>query len=394
MPVHYDRTVRLVDESGNLINVGNPLPTTGGGGGGGGGASQADKSAFTSGVSLLTPIGGYYSTSPGTDPVDNSAVAILSTIKRALHVNLRSDAGIELGTLANPVRVNPMGSMTAVIDTNNSTTTPLGISASFTGGWTEVLAYAAVSVNALSDQSSASNGVELQFSHDGVNIANRELAFLPGSGVGTGKVLFSPIRARYFRFKYLNGTIAQTNFQVQALLHSHPALPVSDAINADGKSTAAAVIPVASYLHVFNGATWDRVRGNQISITLYSSIARLATPAASATQNNYASGGTVLFLNVTAAPVSPGSGGLQVFFEAQDTLTGVWSRLNAIPVLVTTAGSYLYVIGAGAVAPQWPQSGNRVVQAAGLPLPRTWRAQVVHLDGQSYTYSASHQYVQ
>ena len=359
--------------------------------GDGGGSVTMDDGGGS--VTTDSPDGAHVALGATTDAEavgDGGIIAILKRIRTKIGEIVTALAG----TLTVAISGTPAVTLNVpvVIDAGNSTTSPLGVSISFTGTWTDVSAYAGVSVNAVSDQNSAANGAELQFSSNGVDIDNRELFFLTGSVAGTGRAVFSPVRARYFRFKYLNGTVAQTLFRVQALLHPQPQPPLGDAIIADGKSAAISALPVAAYSFAFNGASWDRVRGNQISITLLASTPRTAT-ATSAAQNNFTAGGTVLFLNVTAAPGSPGAGGLQVFFEAQDTLTGVWSRLNATPVTVTAAGSYLYVIGAGASAPLFPQSGGRVVLASGLPLSRTWRAVVTHLDAQSYTYSLANQYV-
>lgn len=387
-----DRTVRLLDEVGNFINIGNPLYVydVGGGGPGGGGASMIDKSAFIEGTTRFNPIGGVFNEVLGADPTEDTAATARITAKRALHVNLRSDAGVELGTLTNPFQVNPTAGMSAIIDTGNSTTTPLGISGTYTGTWIEVTGYAALSVNVIAGQSSAINGAEMQFSSNGVDIDNRDIFSLGG---GSGRVFFSPIRARYFRFVLLNGTITQGFLRVQTLLHFHPALPISDALTFDLKAANNfTAIPVTSYAHVFNGATWDRVRGNQNAITLFSSLSRTAAATSSA-QNNYTGGGTVLFLNVTTAPASPGSGGLQMFFQTQDVgISGSWAQINPTPPTINAVGAYLFVIGAGATAPLYPTAGGRMVQAAGVPLPRVWRVVINHLDAQAYVYTAIHQY--
>jgi len=78
-------------------------------GGGSGGAAQADKSAFSEGTTSFAPIGGTFNEAGAGDPAEDQAAAARITAKRALHVNLRSSAGAELGVAAAPLRVDPTG---------------------------------------------------------------------------------------------------------------------------------------------------------------------------------------------------------------------------------------------------------------------------------------------
>lgn len=74
----------------------------------GGGGSAVDESAFTAGTSVFTPEGGVF---------NDSAAALTSgqqgtgrqTPNRARHANLRNQAGTELATSSNPLRVDPTG---------------------------------------------------------------------------------------------------------------------------------------------------------------------------------------------------------------------------------------------------------------------------------------------
>lgn len=80
-------------------------------GGSVGGTSLADKATFTEGTTPVTPIGGEFIAAP-TDPSDGKIAAARITVKRALHANLRDNAGTEVGTLANAVRVDVTGATT------------------------------------------------------------------------------------------------------------------------------------------------------------------------------------------------------------------------------------------------------------------------------------------
>ncbi len=79
------------------------------GGSAGGGTSLADKATFTDGTTVATPISGVYNDA-ATDPSAGHAAALRMTVKRGLHINLRDATGVELGSNANPVRVDPTGS--------------------------------------------------------------------------------------------------------------------------------------------------------------------------------------------------------------------------------------------------------------------------------------------
>ena len=103
-------------------------------------------------------------------------------------------------------------------DANNSTTTPLGISGVFTGGWTDCLRYAEIRVSFDSDQPGVS--CFLQFSEDGVNV-ERSIPVPPQANTLQtnfgGVHTLNPI-LQYFRIVYTNGTVAQTEFTVSTLL--------------------------------------------------------------------------------------------------------------------------------------------------------------------------------
>lgn len=74
--------------------------------GGSGGTAQADRSAFTDGTTTATPIAGVLNDTP-IDPTEDQAAAVRITAKRALHVNIRDDAGDScMDGANNAMRVN------------------------------------------------------------------------------------------------------------------------------------------------------------------------------------------------------------------------------------------------------------------------------------------------
>jgi hypothetical protein len=106
-----------------------------------------------------------------------------------------------------------------VIDPNNSTSTPLGIGGVFTGIGTDVSDYNSVTIQLFADQDSATDGMCFQFSTDNVNWDDSNDYNLDVSVSNVRRFQF-PVTAQYFRVKYDNGSVAQTEFRVQTILHN------------------------------------------------------------------------------------------------------------------------------------------------------------------------------
>jgi len=97
------------------VTVVGTVTTAGGSGGGGTGGAVADESVFTEGSSLVTVIGGEYTTSVGT-VTSGSLGGVQITALRAMHVNLRNAAGAELTSfpVSGTVTAIPSGTTTVV----------------------------------------------------------------------------------------------------------------------------------------------------------------------------------------------------------------------------------------------------------------------------------------
>lgn len=108
-------TVRhvLVNDSGRL-----QVDVITGGGGGGGGTSMTDDAAFTPGTTSVTPAAGTYRTV--RDALDdNDAGAIALTQNRGQYVTLENSAATEVGTGANPIRIDPTGTTTQPVSVSS-----------------------------------------------------------------------------------------------------------------------------------------------------------------------------------------------------------------------------------------------------------------------------------
>ena len=156
-----------------------------------------------------------------------------------------------------------------------------------------------------------------------------------------------------------------------------PAIGVSDGgtagllADASGGSRVLANAP-----NIFNGATWDRQRGNTEG-TLLASAARVAN-ADSAIQTNHNARGVALFLNVS---VWGGAGSLTVSIRGVDPVSAV-AKTIAQFTAVTAADLFPLTLYPGATA----GAGQSI---SGV-LPRTWWVRVSPADGTSHTYSVGY----
>ncbi len=147
-------------------------------------------------------------------------------------------------------------------------------------------------------------------------------------------------------------------------------LPQLDAITTNRQS-----LYVMSSRYCFNGATWDRVRGNH-SVVLLASAARTAETA-SADQTLYNSRGIRVIINVSAVTDTPG---LTVNIQVKDSISAAYSTVLA-SAAITATGTTTLVVYPGCIA-----VANLV---ANLPMARTWRVLVAVADADSATYSVS-----
>lgn len=141
--------------------------------------------------------------------------------------NLRDSSGNEIGTKANTLQV----SAPSLISTANSTVTPLGANAVFTGTAEDVSDYACVTVQVFTSHATASLGFKPQYSPDGTNWDDGDAYNLPAMTAGNGKFFTFPVQARFFRIMCTNGAVAQTTFRLQTIFHKEMVKPSSHRID-------------------------------------------------------------------------------------------------------------------------------------------------------------------
>jgi hypothetical protein len=146
--------------------------------------------------------------------------------------------------LSGNLRTTGAASLAGLVSTNNSSTTPLGANAVFTGVGDDLTNFVTVEVFIFSNQSSAANGVSVQFSTDNTNWDSVSTHTLTG---GTPLSFQYRAIARFFRVVYTNGAIAQGTFRLQSVLkptEGTTKLPVSDGITG---ATTSQVVRAAIY---------------------------------------------------------------------------------------------------------------------------------------------------
>jgi hypothetical protein len=91
-------------------------------------AGFADNSAFTFGTTAINPVGGVLDDVSTNTATENSAAVVRITPQKAFHINLRNQAGTEMGTSSNPLQVTGANGTFPVTGTFWQATQPVSIS--------------------------------------------------------------------------------------------------------------------------------------------------------------------------------------------------------------------------------------------------------------------------
>lgn len=104
-----------------------------------------------------------------------------------------------------------------LVDINNSTETPLGIGATFTGQWVRTSNFVQAIVDVVTDQDSAVEGLRIELSNDASTVIHSH-SFSILSNTPDGHHYPSELELVYYRIKYTNGAVAQTTFKLYTTL--------------------------------------------------------------------------------------------------------------------------------------------------------------------------------
>lgn len=113
------------------------------------------------------------------------------------------------------------------ISTDNSTSTPLGADAVFTGEAEDITHESVIIITVYSDKASATDGLSIQWSTDGTNWDGSDDFTIPAATQKTFS--FQPV-AKYMRIKYTNGSVEQTEFRLQTIFKATYVKPSSHRI--------------------------------------------------------------------------------------------------------------------------------------------------------------------
>ncbi len=141
--------------------------------------------------------------------------------------------------------------------TANSTSALLGVSGVFTGPAEDISGYVEVRVTVLADVASATDGLKVEQSTDGVNWDVSDTFTVPA---GVTKTFGFGAVQQFFRVVYTNGVTGQATFRLQSKFCYSRTKP-SSIRSQDARSNENDFEEVVAYGAVYNGATWDRARG-------------------------------------------------------------------------------------------------------------------------------------
>ena len=115
----------------------------------------------------------------------------------------------------------PLFGQTAIVDSKNSLSGALTADSAWSGQWVDLMARNAesVSVFAYSDSASATNGLIVYFSPDGITSYD-SLHYSVAAASASDSLLFTP-RTRFYKIKYINGTKATHITIIQPILRPH-----------------------------------------------------------------------------------------------------------------------------------------------------------------------------
>lgn len=170
----------------------------------------------------------------GSDGTGLETNPVNATANGGLHSNLRNQAGTEVGTASDPIRVDPTGTtaqpmtLKGIVDTGNSSVSNLGVGGVFTGAWTDILNYNNISIAVFANQNSQTNGLVIQWSNDGSTVHNQDSFTVTAN---QGKQFSFGRLSKYFRLTYTNNSVAQTIFSIQTILSTGDMKPSSHRVD-------------------------------------------------------------------------------------------------------------------------------------------------------------------
>lgn len=355
---------------------------------------------YPPGVASSNPsIGTINTTSPTSatlaGAVESGNIVPLETIDGKLKVSIDSIT-IPDGIATETTLLNLYNSQLSVTSTGNQSTTPLGANAVFTGSSIDISDFSSINIAAYSDQSSATDGLSMQFSPDGTNWDHKHNFSVVGA---VGASYSQTTELRYFRIVYTNGPVAQSVFRLTTILKRHNvdpsryalaqtlsdnimssvtksviwgkttggggggsyeqvkvnpsgALTVEATVTSSSLPTGAATETTLSALNTKVTTTANGLKVDNSAVTQPISAASLPLPTGAATET------TLAALNTKVTAVNTNS--VTISSSALPTGASTETTLSALNTKVTTTANGIKVDGTATTQP---------ISAASLPLP-------------------------
>lgn len=195
------------------------LPTT---------ASKPISVRLSDGTKFYKALGGFVSSIGANFPFAtslNETKAALVDADGHVQVDVLNPSATNSTTGNNEILVNLQGHECP----ENSTTTQLDIDEVFTGSkWEDMLDFGVLTVNITTDQNSATNGLDIQWSNNGIDVIDHDYFTLSAGQAKT--FTFGPAE-RYFRIVYTNGGVATTTLSITSITRRSYVKPSSHRMN-------------------------------------------------------------------------------------------------------------------------------------------------------------------
>lgn len=267
----------------------------------------------------------------------------------------------------------------AAISAANSSTANLTANSVFNGTFEDVSNYSAIEVSIASDRNSATNGVKLFYSEDGVNTRYTDQwthsTTLAGSPPSRSYAI--PLRGfKFVRIQYTNGTVGQGSFELTTIYRINP------------REVAFRHGFYSNKFGLSGNGTWEELpTHNQVGLIPQGAYSNAAPPAAVSLQTNIGWVTAQIVINVTAVPGGTPAG-FDLALNYADS-TGAVTRVNtALSPFIQTTGVWRIAVGAGIAAGLGVNTTN-VRQLIGIPLSPLWNVSVVFGDAGTYTFKVT-----
>lgn len=177
-------------------------------------------------------------------------------------------------SVSGTVNVGSLLTTLGYVSTGNSISSQLSSGSVFTGAWEEVKDFSAIYITINSDVASATNGLSLQRSANASSVMTSDEYTIPAQ---TGKTYQIQPDARFFRVQYTNSAANQGAMALQTVYKQSYSKPSSQRPS-DGYTNETDLEQMQGFNMVYNGATWDRMRGTTAGMFVTGSVQQGTTP--------------------------------------------------------------------------------------------------------------------